>query len=202
MSNKIQNTVNVLSKTRFNPWDNMGDMLLVGEGNLSFAKSLLQLSPIAITHMTATTFEKEKNLPKDTVINAQHLRRRGAIVLHDVDATQLEKSIKPCHFDTIVFQFPNVGNRDPKYNHNPNHILVRKFLKNAISYLKPNGKIMITTVDNPHYHGAFQFGEAAKFAELDAPVTYPFYPTMFSEYVHTNTNDDKSSINEHSKFIT
>jgi hypothetical protein len=61
---------------------------------------------------------------------------------------------------------------------------------------------MITAVDSPHYEGAFQFEEAAQFAGFSAPESYPFDPSLFSGYAHTNTNDDDSALNEHAKFVT
>ena len=79
---------------------------------------------------------------------------------------------------------------------------MRKFLRSAKGCLKPHGKIIITAVDSPHYDGAFQFEEAAEFAGLTPPESYPFDPSLFSGYAHTNTNDDDSVLDEHAKFIT
>jgi hypothetical protein len=80
--------------------------------------------------------------------------------------------------------------------------LVRKFLRSAKNCLKQHGKIMITAVDSPHYEGAVQFEEAADFAGLTLPESYPFDPSLFSGYAHTNTNDDDSALDEHAKFMT
>ena len=174
----------------------------MGEGNLSFAKSLLRQPAAQITHMTATTFEKEKNLSDESIQNAHALKCAGAFVLHGIDATHLEKSFKPHEFDAIIFQFSNVGSRDSKHGHNPNHVMIRKFLRSAAPYLKPSGKILISAVDSPHYDDAFQFDEAAEFADYETPETYPFDPSMFSGYSHTNTIDDDSAIEDHNKFST
>lgn len=202
MFDTIRSTVEAFTKMRFDPWQGLGNTLLVGEGNLSFAESLLRLPPTAITHITATTFEKEKDLIEGTVVTVRNLRRHGAIVLHGVDATKLEDNIKSCHFDTIIFQFPNVGSRDAKHGHNPNHVMIRKFLRSAAPYLAPSGKILMSVVDNPHYQGAFQFDEAAAFSGYKTPESYPFDPSFFPGYSHTNTNDDESSLDEHNKFAT
>lgn len=61
---------------------------------------------------------------------------------------------------------------------------------------------MVSTVDNSHYEGAFQFEDAAEFARFKAPESYPFDPSAFPGYSHINTNDDKSAIEEHKNFIT
>jgi len=122
--------------------------------------------------------------------------------MHDVDATHLEQSLIPHKFDTIIFQFPNVGSREAIYGRNPNFIMIRKFLRSAAPYLAPAGKILISVVDNPHYHGAFQFDEAAAFSGYEQPEAYPFDPSLFSGYSHTNTNDDDSALDDHSRFTT
>ena len=134
--------------------------------------------------------------------NTHILKCKGVSVLHNVDATKLEQTLKPQKFDTIIFQFPNVGSRDPKHGHNPNHVMIRKFLRSAREYLEPNGQIMISAVDNPHYEGLFKFDDAAKFASYETPESCPFDPSMFSGYSHVNTNDEDSALEKHNKFAT
>ncbi len=147
MFNIVGQTVKAFSQIRIGPWQSLGDILLVGEGNLSFAKSLLRQPAAQITHMTATTYEKEKDLSYQARHNAAQLGCCGTLVIHGVDATCLEKSLGPHKFDTIIFQFPNVGSREAKYGQNPNHIMIRKFLRSASLFLKPDAKILITVVD-------------------------------------------------------
>lgn len=184
------------------PWQDIGNVLLVGEGNLSFSKSLLASDSSRITGMIATTYEAEGSLPDEGKINANFLRRSGAVVMHDIDAMHLEKEFGSHKFDTIIFQFPNVGSREPIHGRNPNYILLRKFLRSAALNLQPTGKVIISTVDSPHYEGAFQFEDAAEFAGFRSPASYPFDPSDFPGYSHVNTNDDGSAIEEHKKFIT
>ncbi len=202
MFDVINQTVKAFSQMRLGPWQALGDVLLVGEGNLSFAKSLLKIPTAHITYMIATTFESEKNLPDGAAENAQNLKCCSAKIMHNVDATHLEKYFGSEKFDTIIFQFPNVGSRDSKYGHNPNHVMIRKFLRSAANYLNPSGKVMISAVDSPYYEGVFQFDEAAKFADFETLETYSFDPTMFPGYSHTNTNDDDSVLDDHNRFAT
>ena len=202
MFDAIGQMVKVFSQMRLGPWCHIGNVLLAGEGNLSFAKSLLGLPETQITHMTATTYEKLRTLSDDAIRNTHKLKQCGVRVLHDIDAVKLDQSFSRKEFDTIIFQFPNVGSREAKYGRNPNYVLIRKFLRSAKNCLKPSGKVMITAVDSPHYEGAFQFEEAAKFAGFEAPEIYPFDPSLFSGYVHTNTNDDDSALEDHIKFVT
>jgi hypothetical protein len=80
--------------------------------------------------------------------------------------------------------------------------MIRKFLRSAEKFLKPDGKILITAVDNPHYQGVFRFEDAAKFAGYKIIETWPFDPSLFSGYAHTNTNDEGSALDGHSRFVT
>ena len=174
--------------------------MLVGEGNLSFAKSLLN-KPALITYMTATNVLKKKALiSEESRINANVLMNEGACVLHGVDATKIEETFPAQKFDTIIFQFPNAGSRDGKYGHTTNHVLIRKFLRSALAHLSEEGCVLITAVDNAYYNGMFKFEDAADFADYHAPHCMDFDPAQFSGYSHTNTNDDVSAIEDHKKF--
>jgi len=145
----------------------------------------------------------EPLLPEEAYKNAACLKCAGAHILHGVDATRLEKYFRRCSFDTIIFQFPNVGSRKAKYGQNPNHIMIRKFLRSAKPLLAQPGKILISTIDSPHYEGVFKFDRAAEFAGFAKPETYPFDPGIFRGYSHINTNDDEeSALNDHDRFIT
>lgn len=179
-----------------------GETLLVGEGNLSFAKSLSEMPGINPVKIVATTYEGEKDLSDSAKENARILKRNGMTVLHDIDAKKLDQSFRSHSFKTIVFQFPNVGSREPIEGHNPNFILIRDFLKSSAKCLRPGGKVLISAVDSPHYEGAFQFEEAAERTGFETPQMQPFDPDKFPGYSHVNTNDEESSIEDHRKFAT
>ncbi|MGB4058375.1 MAG: Rossmann-like fold-containing protein [Alphaproteobacteria bacterium] len=201
MLNVIRNTVDAFLLLRLKPWQDLGDTLLIGEGNLSFAKSLIFL-PCGITLMTATTFEERKDLSQDAKENAAILMCHSVSVSHGVNATHLEKSPLNSQYGTIIFQFPNVGSRTPKYGQNPNHVMIRKFLDSAGNYLSSTGRILITTVDSPHYEGVFRLKDASQFAGYKVSGFYPFDPKMFRGYSHANTLDSDSAIKNHARFIT
>ena len=176
--------------------------MLVGEGNLSFAKSLLILPQAGVTHITATVFEREQSLSEITLKNAQAIKQADGEVLYGIDATRLDKNFAHQQFDTIIFQFPNVGSREGNHGHTSNHVMIRRFLRSAVPYLNEDGRVLITVVDNSHYQGVFKFDEAAAFAGYDIPQCYPFDPSLFSGYSHVNTNDDDSALDDHSRFAT
>lgn len=179
-----------------------GNTLFVGEGNLSFALSLAKTPGITASNLVATTYEKNSELSKEAQQNSETLNQSGVSVINGVDATKLEQHFPHGKFDTIVFQFPNAGSREPEYGRNPNYILIRDFLKSVASCLAPNGIILITAVDSLHYQGAFQFEEAAEKAGYSILGSYPFDPESFPGYSHTNTNDDDSALEKHDEFKT
>lgn len=179
-----------------------GRTLLVGEGNLSFTRSLAAMSGITPSKLIATTFENKEELSTDAIANAEALRHKGVTVLHGVDASSLASVFGSWRFDTIVFQFPHAGSRDAVEGHNPNFILVRDFLISAAAQLHRGGKVLISVVDSPHYRGAFQFDEAADIAGFAPPESYPFDPSAFPEYEHTMTHQSGSAIDHHDEFST
>lgn len=179
-----------------------GDTLFVGEGNMSFSVSIAKILGITASKLTATTYEKTSDLSEEAQQNSEILKQSRVSVLNGIDATKLDQYFPPHKFDTIVFQFPNAGSREPEYGRNPNYILIRDFLKSAASCLALNGKILITAVDSPHYQGAFQFEEAAEKAGYHIAGSYPFDPESFPGYSHTNINDDDSALEKHDDFKT
>lgn len=179
-----------------------GRTLLVGEGNLSFALALTKNSRVRANQLVASVYEQRDELTDEAISNMGHLKALGSTVLLGVDATALRDSLGSWLFDTIVFQFPHTGSREPVNGHNPNFILVSDFLKSAAFQLRVSGKVLITTVDSPHYQGAFQFDEAAKIAGFSPPESYPFDPDAFPGYEHTMTHQSGSALDEHHRFRT
>lgn len=137
-----------------------------------------------------------------TVENTGKLRATGVTVLHGIDTAKIYLAINNGAFEHIIFQFPHTGSREPINGRNPNFILLRDFLKSASKHLLSNGKVLVTLVDNPHYHGAFQCEEAAQIAGYKAPESYSLNPDDFSSYEHSMTNEEDSAIDDHRKFIT
>lgn len=179
-----------------------GATLFVGEGNLSFSLTLARLAPKTAPNFIATTFEPITRISLAAQQNAVKLMRVGAKVVHGIDATQLDRYFRTTKFSAIVFNFPNVASRVPIYGHNPNHNLVRRFLRSAARQLARNGRVIITTVDTPFYAGAFSLLAAAKFAGFKEPDIYEFIPNHFSGYVHANTLGGQSALTKYQKFHT
>lgn len=179
-----------------------GQTLLVGEGNLSFALSLANQPKVLPRQMTAATYEPEDDLSDLTQKNAAALSRMGAQVIHGVDATKLKTAFPNATFTTIIFQFPHTGTRDAIRGRTANFILVKEFLHSARQLLLRRGQAVISTVDNPHYRGSFQFFEAAEKTGFLTPTIHRFDPDAFPGYEHTMTNEDGSALSKHDQFST
>ena len=179
-----------------------GSALFVGEGNLSFSLSIAKNQRINPARLTATTFETRSNLSEFAEENAIKLSYLGANVIHGVNASKLSAPFGTKLFNTIIFQFPHAGSRQPINGHNPNFVLVRNFLKSAARQLSSGGKVLISAVDSPHYRDAFQFDKAAEAAGFLPPEEYSFEPDSFSGYTHTVTNEDEGALDHHDHFAT
>ena len=100
----------------FTPTDKI---LLIGEGNFSFAYALAVNPPPQLHHLppeniTATTYDTEQEcLAKyaDAQETIDVLRAKGVNVLFGVDATKLEKvsQLKGRRWDRAVWNFPHAG---------------------------------------------------------------------------------------------
>ena len=103
-----------MSKLPPPPYYDYDTILLVGEANFSFAKSLaleiLNRGDI-ITATTLDTFTTMMEKYTDGQENVKELEDAGATVLFEVDATKLSKikSFKGKRFSKIVFNFPHAG---------------------------------------------------------------------------------------------
>jgi 25S rRNA (uracil2634-N3)-methyltransferase len=94
-------------------------ILLIGEGNFSFAVALLQHPPTPLDYLpsanvVATTYDAEEECYTkypDAEQNVRVLREKGSRVLFNVDATRLERTsaLKGKTFDRIVWNFPHAG---------------------------------------------------------------------------------------------
>ena len=94
-------------------------ILLIGEGNFSFAHALVIDPPSQLQHLppqnvTATAYDSEEECLRkypDVREKIDALRTRGINVLFGVDATKLEKvsQLKGKRWDKVVWNFPHAG---------------------------------------------------------------------------------------------
>ena len=101
------------------PFKPTNHILLVGEGNFSFARALIDdppegLAPLSPQNITATGYDTEEECyvkHPASRLAVSFLRDCGVEIIFGVDATRLEKhaSLKGKRWDRIVWNFPHAG---------------------------------------------------------------------------------------------
>ncbi|ORY90293.1 hypothetical protein BCR35DRAFT_323727 [Leucosporidium creatinivorum] len=132
-------------------------ILLVGEGNFSFAHSLLIQSPPIVTPqlLIATAFDSQATAEEkypDLMVHVKAIRDAGAKVIFGVDATNLHKNKELMEhkglWDRVVFNFPHVGQgiTDQDRNVRANQTLILNFFRSVGPLLR----VGTSSATNPH----------------------------------------------------
>ncbi|KAL0073910.1 hypothetical protein J3Q64DRAFT_1696282 [Phycomyces blakesleeanus] len=140
--NRTKQNVNGISKqARAKPTYTSADkILLIGEGNFSFARALSEkYLTEGSENMVATCFDSEevvfKKYGEEVKDNVAYIESLGGKVLYGVDGTQLDKckAIKHNLFSRIVFNFPHAGSgiKDQNRNVRANQELMTAFFASA-----------------------------------------------------------------------
>ncbi|KIM47698.1 hypothetical protein M413DRAFT_15831 [Hebeloma cylindrosporum] len=129
----------------FRPTDKI---LLIGEGNFSFARALVESPPADLrflppTNVTATAYDTEKECcekyPEAGPI-ISFLRTKGVEVIFGVDGTRLEKhhALKGRKWNRICWNFPHAGKgiADQDRNILSNQVLILGFYRSADKMLQ------------------------------------------------------------------
>ncbi|KAF8963945.1 hypothetical protein BDZ97DRAFT_1818700 [Flammula alnicola] len=130
------------------PFKPSDKILLIGEGNFSFARALVENAPAELRllppgSITATAYDTEKECfekypEAEAVVSL--LRIKGVEVLFGVDGTRLEKhpALKGRRWDRICWNFPHAGKgiSDQDRNILSNQMLVLGFLRSAANVLQ------------------------------------------------------------------
>ncbi|KAJ1898453.1 hypothetical protein LPJ66_002734 [Kickxella alabastrina] len=133
-------------------------VLLIGEGNFSFAHSLAKRLGSA-QNITATSFDTRPiALEKyhDAQSHLDALQEMGGEVLFGVDGTALDKveELKGRSFSHIVFNFPHAGAgiKDQTKNILTNQVLMMGFFESSVSFLH-KGTVPLERVRVKHIRG-------------------------------------------------
>jgi hypothetical protein len=136
--------------------DAPSNLLLVGEGNFSFAFSLLRKLQCACDNkewrVTATSFDSHEQLVRKypECVHSLKWKRSGkgfqdfVTVLHDVDATRLDSDprISDRKYDQIIFNFPHLATEDC----NLHSSLLAHFMHSAVELLASSSAIISITL--------------------------------------------------------
>ncbi|KAI0808427.1 hypothetical protein GGR55DRAFT_689822 [Xylaria sp. FL0064] len=185
----------------FSPEDKI---LLVGDGDLSFAASLVEHHYCA--DVTATVFEKNREellekYPHAADNIAKIEAEDGCRVLFGVDATKMAPfTNKPGRgkasgsesangvIDRIMFNFPHVGgkstdvNRQVRYNQE----LLVSFFQRAIPSLAPGGSIIVTLFEGEPYT-LWNIRDLARHSGLQVERSFKFQASAYLGYHHART---------------
>lgn len=175
-------------------------VLLVGEGNFSFTRSILENSVVDSSRTSATCLDsREELLAKyaDAKEIIDQVHELGADVYYGIDGTKLHgaKNIKRhAPFDAIIFNFPHVGSGMKDYDRNilENQKLVVPFFHSALSVLAPSGRIIVSLFQNEKY-ADWKMKPLAQAEGLRVRQRQPFEYTAFPGYLHKTTIGSQKS---------
>lgn len=133
------------SNKTFIPFTKTDTVLLVGEGDLSFAVSCIKSGYVDPTKLIVTSYDASPTelihkYPKTFPQNNEFLKNEGIEVMYKVDATDLIRSMKVKKtkifpkVDFIVFNFPHTGRgmKDMDRNIRDHQLLVLGYFKSSI----------------------------------------------------------------------
>lgn len=184
----------------FSPSENI---LLVGDGDLSFAASLVEHH--GCTNLTATVYEKDLDelsakyphvgTNVDKIVASPNCK-----VLYNIDARRMApfaSKTKDKHtgrveqvgtMDRIIFNFPHVGgkstdvNRQVRYNQE----LLVDFFKRALLSLAPGGSVIVTLFEGEPYT-LWNIKDLARHSDLAVERSFKFQARAYPGYHHART---------------
>ncbi|XP_062016001.1 uncharacterized protein At4g26485-like [Rosa rugosa] len=140
---------------RIKHYTNYQRILLVGEGDFSFAVSLARAFGSS-RNMVATSLDDRESLMRKyskAMSNVMELENRGCVVLHEVDVHRMSQHpfLSSIRYDRIIYNFPHAGYLRGQLSSEYNLFqiwfhqdLVRGFFKNAREMLTEIGEIHVT----------------------------------------------------------
>lgn len=161
----------------FIPFEPTSTLLLVGEGDFSFAVSVVKMGYVEPAKLLATSFDSVEDLLAkypNVEENLNYLKEEGVKVMHEIDATNLvlslklnpAKKVQPKLFDIrqkldyVMFNFPHTGRGMKDVDRN-----IRDHQKLVMGYFK-SSKALLNLVNNEAYNDFGGYADPEKVSGL------------------------------------
>ena len=189
-------------------------ILLLGEGDFSFAASL---SRLGFCNLIATSLEDYKTVIKthyNSKYNIQLIKRMKNKIFHNIDITQIDqhkhfKSLsEESKFDIIIFNFPHSGIANYEYQKSipSNQQLLRSIFEQSSNLLKQNGELHIALKSEPIYN-SWDIQKQCNDANNDNAFKLKlknrikFEAEKYFGYQHKTTTSHKQSVSSNESYI-